>query len=227
MSAFFIFKNIDSRDMGVIVNKLPSITKPEKQIEKIEIEGRDGFLTVDHGGYQGTVKTVECTLDNGDINQICAWLDGSGEVIFSNEDDKVYKAVIINQISLDKIIPILHTFLIQFECQPHKYSVNNDVITLNSTPATINNLTTALSKPIIKVYGTGAIELTVNSNVIHLTNIVDYVTIDSEMVDCYKDSQLMNNNMLGEFPILEIGTNSISWIGTVTKIEIIPNWRWI
>jgi len=227
MSAFFIFKNIDSRDMGVIVNKLPSITKPEKQIEKIEIEGRDGFLTVDHGGYQGTVKTVECTLDNGDINQICAWLDGSGEVIFSNEDDKVYKAVIINQISLDKIIPILHTFLIQFECQPHKYSVNNDVITLNSTPATINNLNSALSKPIIKVYGTGAIELTVNSNVIHLTNIVDYVTIDSEMVDCYKDSQLMNNNMLGEFPILEIGTNSISWIGTVTKIEIIPNWRWI
>ena len=227
MSDFFIFKNIDSRDIGIIINKLPSITKPEKQIEKIEIEGRDGFLTVDYGAYQGTVKSVECTLNSGNIGQICSWLNGNGELIFSNEEDKIYKATIINQISFEKIIPILHTFIIQFECQPHKYSINNDIIVISQTPNAIFNSSTAQSKPIIKIFGSGSIELTFNSNVIQLTNVVDYVTIDSDLIDCYKDTVLQNNDMNGKFPIIDIGINTISWIGTVTKIEVTPNWRFI
>jgi len=227
MSAFFIFNNIDSRDMGIIVNKLPSITTSEKNIDKIEIQGRDGFLLIDYGTYKGSVKSVECTLDNGNVDNICAWLNGSGEVLFSNENDKFYKAVIINQISLNKIIPILHNFIVQFECQPHKYSVCNDLVTLTTSPTTLFNSSTTSSKPVIKVYGNGSIYLTINSNTIHLTNIADYVTIDSNLMDCYKDSTLMNKNMSGDFPDLIVGTNVISWTGSVSKVEIKPNWRWL
>ena len=106
------------------------------------------------------------------------------------------------------------------------YEVNNDVITLVS-PGTIVNTATKDSKPVIKLFGNGSIDLTVNSDVIHLTNIVDYVTIDSDMMDCYKGSELMNNNMLGEFPLLVVGENTFSWTGSVTSVEITPNWRWI
>jgi len=227
MNAYFIFNNIDSRDMGVIVNKLPSITKSEKNIDKVEIQGRDGFLTLDYNTYKGTIKSVECTLDNGNIDNICTWLDGSGEVIFSNEDDKVYKTVITNQISLSKIIPILHTFLIQFDCQPHKYSTNKNTIDLNTTPVTLFNFGTATSKPVIKVYGSGNIELLINNSTINLTNIVENVTINCDIMDCYKGDMLMNNDMSGDFPTLQVGINTISWTGSVSKIEITPNWRWL
>jgi len=33
--------------------------------------------------------------------------------------------------------------------------------------------------------------------------------------------------MNGNFPELVPGINTISWTGTVTQIQIIPNWRYI
>ncbi|WP_051931540.1 hypothetical protein [Clostridium sp. KNHs214] len=121
MQSYFIFNNTNSLDMGIVVNKLPQIIKSEKNVEKIEVLGRDGFLTKDYKTYKSTVKSVECTLMDGNIDKICAWLDGSDEVIFSNESDKIYKATIINQIPFEKIIPLAYRFIVQFECQPLKH----------------------------------------------------------------------------------------------------------
>ena len=223
---YFIFNNISSQDY-LTIKTLPSIFKAQKDINLIEVEGRSGFLTQDLGSYRGIVKSVECIVkDLSQVDYICEWLDGSGEVIFSNEPDKVYKAVIVNQIELIKLVKTYHSFLVQFNCQPHKYSLQNDIITLEST-GTIYNSGSAIALPIIKLFGTGSITLTINGNIVNLTNVVDYVTIDSELIDCYKDTQLLNNSMTGEFPVLEVGNNNISWTGTVSKIEIKPNWRYL
>lgn len=226
MLSYFIFNGIDSSDY-LIINKLPSIFKAQKDVEKIEVQGRDGFLTQDNGNYKSIIKTVECTIkDLKQIDFICNWLTGSGDVIFSNESDKKYKATIINQIEFKRVFVNFHSFIIQFECQPHKYSISNNKITLTTSGTKIYNKG-ADSRPIFKIFGTGNIDLTVNSNVIHLTNVVDYVAIDSDLMDCYKDTVLKNNYMNGEFPILVNGVNTISWTGTVTKIEVTPNWRWL
>ena len=226
---YFIFKNISSKDyLGI--TKLPSIFKAEKDINFIEIEGRDGVLTQDLGSYRSVVKTVECIItDLTQIDYICSWLSGGGEVIFSNEPTRKYKATIKNQIEFTQLVSTYdyHNFLIQFECQPHKYSLSNDIITLTTTPQTILNSGSANSRPIIKVFGTGAITLTINSKVVTLTNIVDYIIIDSDLMDAYKDTQIMNNYMSGEFPELIPGNNTISWTGTVTKVEITLNSRWL
>ena len=223
---YFIFNNIDSEDY-LILNKLPSIFKATKDVQKIEIPGRDGFLTQDFGSYKSTIKTVECTIrDLSQIDFICAWLSGAGEVIFSNEPDKKYKATIINQIEFSKILREWKSFIILFECQPHKYYISNDLLTLTS-PGTIFNTGTVNSKPVIKIYGTGNITLSINSIAISLTNVSSYVTIDSALMDCFKDTLLKNNDMNGEFPVLIPNNNTINWTGTVTKVEITPNWRYL
>jgi len=224
MNPYFIFNNIDSTGF-LTIDKLPSIFKPAKDIQKIEIEGRDGFLTQDNGSYKSIVKPVECWIRNlSQIDYICSWLTGGGDVTFSNEPDKIYKATIINQIEFSKIVQQFHSFIFQFDCQPHSYSTSNDIITL-TTSGTITNPATANAKPIIKVYGTGTINLTVNSTAITLTNVVDYVTIDSILMDCYKGTILKNNDMSGDFPILAVGTNTINWSGTVISVEITPNFK--
>jgi len=226
MIPYFIFKGIDSKDY-MIVNKLPSIIKAEADIDKIEVEGRNGFLTIDKGTHKGYVKQIECTIRNLDnVDFICSWLEGSGDIIFSNELDKIYKATIINQIEFKKVAVTFHRFIINFEVQPHKYLISNDLITLTS-PGAIYNPGSANSKPLIKVYGTGSITLNINSNIINLTNVSGYVTIDSELMDAYKDTLLKNTDTNGEFPVFKVGNNTISWTGAVSKLEIIPNWRWI
>ena len=225
MLPYFIFNGVDSSDY-LIINALPSVFKAKKDINIIEVPGRDGFLTEDLGSYRGIIKSVECTIkDLSQIDYICSWLTGSGDIVFSNELTKKYKTVIINQIEFEKVFVNFHSFIIQFECQPHKYNLLNDIITLTTSPQTIVNSGSVNSRPMIKVFGAGAITLTINSKVVTLTNIVDYVTIDSEMMDCYKDTLLKNNDMNGEFPELIPGNNTISWVGTVTKIEITPNFR--
>lgn len=228
MMPFFIYNNISSKDFEIIVNKLPPIIKATKDVELIEIPGRDGFITSDLGNYKGVIKTVECTIKNTEkIDSICRWLTGGGEVIFSNELDKKYKAVIKNQIDFSKILRRFHSFIIQFECQPHKYNVDNEIITVTTNFTNIYSNCSVISLPKVKIYGTGNLTININNKNIILNNILDYIIIDSELMDCYRETELKNNLMYGDFPELAPGINSISWTGTVNKIEITPNWRWL
>ena len=228
MKLYFVYKNISSLDMPIIVNELPPITKAPRDINKVVIPGRDGFLTEDFETYGGTIKPCECTLmDAEQIDQVLAWLDGSGEVIFSNQLDRKYQASIINQIPFNRFMrDKWYKFIIIFDCQPLALMLENPVITL-TVPGSIYNGGTYKSKPVIKIYGAGAIDLSINGNVIHLTNVVDYVTVDASLMDAYKDTLLKNNDMIGDFPELIVGENTVSWTGTVTSIEITPNWRYL
>jgi phage-related protein len=224
---YFIYKNISSKDMGLLVNEVPPIIKVNRDINKITIPGRDGFLTEDFGTYGSTVKNCECTLlDIANVEQVVVWLDGSGEVIFSNQPDRKYKASILNQIPFERIMRQWYKFVVIFDCQPFGLAIENDVITLTA-PATLYNIGTYKSKPVIKVYGNGSIDLTVNSKIVKLTNVVDYVVIDSDLMDCYKGILLKNNSMLGEFPELKVGENVIDWTGSVIKVEIQPRWCYL
>lgn len=223
----FIFKNISSLDMGIMVNALPPIIKAARDINKVVIPGRDGFLTEDFETYQEIIKPVECAiLDITKIDQILAWLDGSGEVIFSNQNDRKYQGSIINQIPFERVMRKWYKFIVIFDCQPFARMLENLDITLTA-PGSIYNGGSYKSRPVITVYGTGSIDLTINNKVVHFTNVSEYVTIDSDLMDCYKNTALKNSDMIGDFPELLPGENTISWIGTVTSVEITPNWRWL
>jgi len=222
MTPYFTFKGINSKDY-LIVNKLPPIVKPKADIDVYEIEGRNGFLTHNKGTYRGYAKPVECSLKGlDDIDIITSWLDGTGDVVFSNEPDKTYKATIINQIDIGKISRLFHSFIVIFEVQPFKH-IQSDTITLTS-PGAINNPGTHPSLPKIKITGSGDVNLTINDKTIELTAIGPNITVDSELMDCYRNSTLLNDKMAGEFPMLKVGENSISWTGNVSKVEITPNW---
>ena len=171
-------------------------------------------------------------LDNSRIYDVCAWLNGYGEVIFSSEKDFVYRAFIKNQIPINNILLNINDFLIQFDVYPLKYSVNKTddflVITENTE---IYNKGTEKSEPIITVYGSGDITLVINDIEYVLESVEDYITIDSSTMEVYKDSMELNSQndkyKSRDFPIFNIGFNSISFSGNVSKIEIEPEWRWV
>jgi phage-related protein len=58
-----------------------------------------------------------------------------------------------------------------------------------------------------------------------------YVVIDSELEEAYfVESGILsnaNNYMSGEFPVLDVGNNIVTFNGGVSKLEITPNWRWL
>jgi predicted phage tail component-like protein len=224
----FIWKGKDSYlDFGIVINVLSPNTKPEKKVQEIEIQGRDGDLTIDENSYKPVVVTMTCTLsDMSRIEDVKAWLDGYGNITFNWQSSRYYNAKFINKIDISQSLESLGEFPLIFKIQPFAYATINPLITL-TVGGSVTNPGTVNSKPLIKVYGTGSINLTINGKTIYLTSVVSYVAVDSGLMNCYKDTVLKNNNMLGDFPDFIPGVNAISWTGTVTKIEITGNWRYL
>lgn len=105
---------------------------------------------------------------------------------------------------------------------------NNAPVQLNTVKqALINNPGTVDSEPILNIVGSEDISVTLGSSTFSLQGLDDYVTVNTEVQDAYKDTQLRNNIMVGDFPTLSIGESNISWSGNVNRIEIQCNSNWI
>lgn len=228
--AWFTFKGIDSRDMGIIVTSMPETVRPERRMESITIAGRNGTLHTDEEVYESYDRTMECAIKKrAKLDEIAAWLVGSGEMTFSTEPDKVYRVTISNKISIAQMMRMFQKFQVIMDTQPFKYNINPfaDELTLTA-PTIIRNGGTVYSEPIITVYGSGDITLSINGVDFPLYGVNESITIDSEMMEVFKGTANQNSKYGGEtFPRLEVGENAISWTGNVTKIEIQPKWRWL
>lgn len=228
--AWFTFNGIDSREMGVIVTAMPETVRAERRIESITVAGRNGSLHTDEGVYESYDRTMECALiKRARLDEITAWLVGSGEMTFSTEPDKVYRVTIANKISIAQMMRVFQKFQVILDTQPFKYSVNaaEDALELTA-PTTIRNSGTVYSEPLITVYGSGDITLTINGADFLLYGVQESITIDSEMMEVFKGSTNQNGKYGGaEFPRFEVGKNEIRWTGNVSKIKIQPRWRWL
>ncbi len=228
---YFIFKGVNSLEMGVEIVAFPPIIKPEKDAEIINIPGRNGFVTLDYGVYKNYNISIECLINpfaknTASINDILAWLDGKGDLILSQESDKLYKANIIGQIAIADVINVFPTFMVTFEVQPLKKSVNTEIIELSefSKNSIIVNNGNVASQPIITIYGNGDVTLIVNDISYLIRNIEEYIIINCELQEVYKDGVNENskyNNF--EFPTLQAGKNNIGITGEVSKMIIDVN----
>lgn len=122
MKNYVIINGVNSNTItGLMINELPPITKPQMRAIQEEIDGRDGDITTNLG-YSAYDKTITIGLfgTGYDIDDIVAFFNGEGTIVFSNEDDKYYNFKILNQIdyvSLQKF----KSASITFHCQPFKY----------------------------------------------------------------------------------------------------------
>ena len=231
---YFIFNGINSLNMGVEISAFPPITKPERKVQTLDIPGRSGTLHIDDGTYSSYTLEIECIVDpfsknKQKIDKILNWLDGKGDLIISTEPDKVYTAYVIQSIPLTNVIGVFPQFLVTFEVQPLKKSVNfrNEIVKITKKTM-INNVGTVDSTPTITIYGSGNVILKINDEEFSIRNVDQYITINSELLEVYKDDINQNNKYNNfDFPKFKIGENTIGFKGNVQKIVIVPNWRWL
>lgn len=206
---------------------LPERISPKRRDEAITISGRHGNLTATDGTFETYILQAEFILkDISKTDKICSHFKGEGDLIFSDNLDRKYKARVNNQIEFSRIIRSLKRFAVEFEVQPFMYEAAHSLLTLTE-PKSILNIGTFESEPIITVYGQGDITLTINNLNLILNGIDGKITINSEILNVYNDTLSLNNTMSGDFPTFSVGNNNISWTGSVAKLEITPNWRWI
>lgn len=231
--ADIIWKGKSSKEIdGLIITDLPPITKPKMKTNKIEIDGRDGDI-VEKVGYESYTKSVGIGLArNFNIDEVINYFTGEGELVLSDEPNKVYLASIYDSIEYDRLLR-MRKATIKFYVQPYKYLKDEDKVELDVTTHTsveVINKGLEISKPKISLEGSGTVEIAVNNiNIFKYTfpNDETKVIIDSLEEEAYYEGIYKNRNMLGEFPKLSVGSNVISWTGTLTKISIEPKSRWL
>ena len=231
---YIIFKGIDSRTIkGLMICKLPPITKARKRVLETTIDGLDGSI-IEELGYETYDKELEIGL-KGDFNidEIIRYFNGEGNIVFSSEPNKYYKVSIIDQINYEKLIRFRKA-VVRLRTQPFKYLYGETYQKFDNSPAgktlIVTNEGLEKSKPLITLKGSGTVAFMLENTTIFTytfpTNETE-VIIDSEKQDAYVGSILKNRNMVGEFPVFKSGKNNITVTGNVTEITVIANSRWL
>ena len=168
---------------GLLITKLPPISKPLLRTQIDVIDGRDGDI-VTPLGYSAYDKDVEIGLHGEfDIDEVISYFSTAGTVTFSNEPTKYYNYQIINQIDYEKLIRY-RTAKVTLHVQPFKYSTVEAAITHRTTRAlsipnqtiTKNGLNIGTVSNNIRITGTaaGATEVYLPINTLTLA-AADYV----------------------------------------------------
>lgn len=119
-----IWRDIESTEIkGLMICELPPITKPKMRVQETQIDGVDGSI-IEELGYESYDKTITIGLTkNFDIDEVIEYFTGEGNVTFSNEPERYYKAKIIDQIDYERLLRY-KTATLKFRVQPFKYELD-------------------------------------------------------------------------------------------------------
>ena len=202
MKPYFVYKGINSREMGISILKLPPRIKPERRGEIINVPGRDGFLFESDNAYNGKTLEIECTFIPPErysqsgidklIMDILVWLDSNGDLVFSDYPDYYYEAKIINAIPIERLFKRYRRFLIAFEVQPFAKKLVQSIVTKNTLAEETISVDTYYETPIkINLEATGSVDININDTTMHFDNLEVPIIIDGELEPSFPSSHTM------------------------------------
>jgi len=233
---YFNYRGKSSRDFCLKVKEINNLSSPSRALEVHEVLGRNGELIIDNGNYTNFHLQIQCFIDgrperNGKelslaelANELKLWLQTSFEYspIEIEGDEFYYEGYLDNSLDIKELFVNFGEVLLTFNCKPFKKKKSDKItIAFKNTVITNEHMD---SEPYMKIHGNGNATLTINDKTIKFKDIENYIEIDSELMNCFKDNVNQNNRMIGEFPVLVNGDNSVTWSGDITKIEIEPRW---
>lgn len=117
-------------------------------------------------------------------------------------------------------------YILALTLAPFRYTVDNEQITLASGDSIVNSHT-RYSKPEFEITGTGDITLTVNGAEFSVKGLETNQTIiiDSSRHVTYSGNALLIGKTEGKYPLLDVGSNTVSWTGSISSIKYKGNWR--
>ena len=229
MTDWFLWNGKKCTELGIHVSEHPPITIPAERSKFTNVPGRSGSLTMleDEDVYDDMLLTCTCWIENTNrLDEIAAWLRGSGTVTFANRQGGFYYARIVNQIPFEKILrgKPNRTFAVVFRCQPFFHLEAND-ITITNSGAFVANPGKIASEPVVRVALTGDAEITIGGQLFELSGVTGTVTIDTPKQECYQNYTSKNGCMSGDYPKIPAVGAYVNWTGAVSRIVITPNFR--
>ena len=231
MINFFLFGGVKSTDYGIYISGSNTFNAPERDVENIEIPGRNGNLTISRHRFKNISISYPAFIRHRfreNTESARKWLlgcDGYQRLEDSYHPDYYRMAQFIGPMDFDmRFLNQSGEFNLSFDCKPQRWRKDGETPLLLPASQTIyNELFPAL--PLIKINGTGTGNLYVGGYTVEILSLDEYVMLDSDTQNAYKGTLNKNSTISApEFPVLQSGDNVVDWDGNITSIEITPRW---
>lgn len=230
-----VFNGKPLSEFGVFVSGSGVFNAPERDVNIVEMDGRNGALVLDKGRYKNIELSYPAFIYQNFKDRVQGLRNylntqiGYVRLEDSYNPDEYRLARISSKFQAKPIEELTGgNFELTFDCYPQRFLKSGEQpITLTANGTIVNNeLTTA--KPLIRAYGTGS--FSIGGVAIQITTASSYTDIDCDLQECYKDTLATNCNANvvltnNKFPELVTGNNAVTLSG-ITKLIITPRW-WI
>lgn len=231
MTHFFTFDGKSSRDFGLVISGSQTFGAPERDVEQVEIPGRNGALTISRNRFKNITVSYPAFIRRGfskNAAALRAWLLG-GDGYRRLEDTYHPDSFRVAQYTgpLDFEMGFLNRtgeFTLSFNCKPQRFLKSGEQTAAYTAPASLYNEGFP-ALPLIKVMGTGAGNLYVGGYTVQILELDGYLYLDSDTQNAYKGT-LNENSAIDapQFPVIQPGKSTVSWDGGITGVEITPRW---
>ena len=224
-------------EFGMVASGSGTYNAPERDVEFISVEGRNGDLTIDKGRYKNIPISYPVAISKDFEKNAAAaraWL--SPKVGYKRLEDDYHPgsyrmAVFAGPVDFDvKFRCSSGEATLKFYCKPQRYLYSGEHLVTYYSGGTIYNPTTEYALPIIMAYGSGAGIVTIGTASVEIIDMADVLILDCETMNAYRKvgdgaSENKNNTISApEFPQLAPGKNVVRFSGGITRVEIIPRW---
>lgn len=232
MRDYFYYDGKSSVDFNTYIADATQFDSPQRDIEKIEIPGRNGDLTLDNGRYKNQEYKYKVYVDemiSESTEGLRSWLtstSGYRELKDTLHPDEYYMARFTDEIRVEKSDRMGAYLYLRFDRMPQRFLERGRIPISVAGTMIIRNKQRHVAEPLIRAYGTGS--FTISGVTVRITQADSYTDIDCELEEAYKDTLANSKNAYiklinSKFPTLVSGDNTITLSG-ITRLEITPRW---
>lgn len=174
----FEFDGESSKAFDLFITGGTIFDAPERDVEMIEIPGRNGAFVHDLGRFQNVTVTYKCALSSTKehefvdaMRKVRQWLCSKRGYCKLSDDfnpGEYRLAKFKDYIEVTNEAPVVGRFDLSFECKPQRFLLNGDNPVAVSSGGKLYNPTLFDARPLLKVNGYGTI--TINGEEIALRN---------------------------------------------------------
>lgn len=231
MLNYFVYNGVSSKHFHTYLSGAGVFELPKRDIQKIEIPGRNGDLTVDNGRYENVEVTypiiVMQDFENNKRSMIWQFNSGSGyKRLEDTFNPSYFRLARFNGVedSKSKTRHDAGTYTISFDCKPQLFLKTGEMPIDVSGSKVIFNPTNEIALPLIEITGTG--DFSINGDYFVLLQNTSTVIVDSEAKEVYEGTINRNDDFErynNELPKIYAGKNVIECASGLS-LSIKPRW---
>lgn len=219
------FNNNSNLDMNLYITDYPEISLNNEVYEEQPIEGRNGSLYIDLNYYKDRKLDFSFDLRGNDLTEqlyeIKKWLYNINDNRLRFNNDKCYLVKKVILTSFTQTAVNLGEVELSFIVDPFLYDYEETTVTSTNKSFNVYNTGSYEADTLIKIYGSGNIQISCNGETMQIDNVSNYVLLDSKNQECVGPTgQSKDWDTIGNYIKLDVGDNTIELTGTVTKTEI-------